>query len=128
MKTNIISSNVWYILSISIILIGLSGCTPISQESELAHTKSISENNNTDTIDDLPTSIPTLPPPIPKSTTVDITNAPTFAPTATVLATPTSEPLIGPYEYPEQISPISGLYVEEKSKIHRRPFSIKISH
>ena len=128
MKTNIISSNVWYILSISIILIGLSGCTPSSQESELAHTKSISENNNTDTIDDLPTSIPTLPPPIPKSTTVDITNAPTFAPTATVLATPTSEPLIGPYEYPEQISPISGLYVEEKSKLNRRPLAIKISH
>ena len=72
----------------------------------------------------------TLPPPIPKNTiiasTVTATN--TSTPIATVLPTTTIEPIFGPHEYPKGINPLTGLYVEDATKLQRRPLAIKISN
>lgn len=68
----------------------------------------------------------TAPPPLVSTPTV----ATQVGPTATQAPDPTTAipGLIGPFDFPSNVNPLTGMVVEDPSKLDRRPLAIKISN
>ena len=117
------------LIVLSIMLLVSCGREPDSPNPESA--AQIVPTTSSKSISELSSEIDTtLPPPIPKDTIAApiVPATDTATPTATLLPTATTEPIFGPHEYPKGINPLTGLYVEDTTKLERRPLAIKVSH
>ena len=117
------------LIVLSIMLLVSCGREPDSPNPESA--AQIVPTTSAKSISELSSEIDTtLPPPIPKDTIAApiVPATDTATPTATLLPTATTEPIFGPHEYPKGINPLTGLYVEDTTKLERRPLAIKVSH
>ncbi|MBK8022141.1 MAG: DUF3048 domain-containing protein [Chloroflexi bacterium] len=94
---------------------GFATNTPIPSPTETP------TNTNTPTITPIPSDTPTQTP----SPTRTFTPTPTFTPTYTPSPTPT---LVGPFDYPEGFSPLTGLPYPSDEARNRRNFIMKISN
>ncbi len=101
-----------------ILIIGLSACSKPTQE--LKDT-SIPTRVLTTRV---PTSTNTITPTGTKSPTR--TRTPTKRPSATPTSIFPSEGF-GPEEYPENVNPLTGLYIENPAILERRPISVKVN-
>jgi len=63
------------------------------------------------------------------SPTATETIAPTVTPTATTSPTPEPTPIVvGPFDFPEDVNPLTGLQVDNPEILNRRPVMVKVSN
>lgn len=120
-----------FILTLTVIVVSCAPNNSPSQEEALAQTIVAMANER---LKSTPSKVP--PTAIPTNTPTEI---PTEIPTATVSPTPEPSPTAdffasypaegyGPLNFPPNINPLTGLPVDDLTRLDRRPISVKISN
>src|SRR5512139_3990916 len=115
------------ILALLVSAIFLSGCTVASLQPAALAYEGVPENT-VEAVPVTPEQVPTHTP-VPAITVNPSSPLPTITPT--LVPSPTAIPTrhtYGPYSFPKEINPLTGLPVEDLILLERRPIVIKVTN